>query len=284
MGRHERTSSGGQGEHRVRRFAQAFAADPVETLLYLPEEASRRGEHAVDYRVDGSWEERLHALLGMPWPCPDTARGGELWAVVAEEMAELGLDFGRHTYGHYSDADESLARAVWCTVLHKRPEVVVETGVARGVVSRIILEALEAGGRGHLWSVDLPHPFERGLHTQTGVAVPDRLRARWTYVEGSSRRRLPHLVRELGAVDVFVHDSLHTARNTRFEMDQIAGVLTPGGVMLVDDISTHQGFAPWTRDLNRADTLVCRSADGEGLFGVVHTNPYAGSQPLRRTA
>ena len=51
-------------------------------------------------------------------------------AGVGEELRRQGLEFGRHTYGAYSDADECLARAVWCTVRHQRPEVVVETGVA----------------------------------------------------------------------------------------------------------------------------------------------------------
>jgi hypothetical protein len=270
------------GEHRVRRFARAFAADPVETLLYLPEEAGRRHEHRVAFDVDESWEEHLHGLLHVPWPCPQAERAAQLWAVVAEELRQRGLEFGRHSYGYYSDADESLARAAWCTVLHRRPEVVVETGVARGVISRIVLEALAENGRGHLWSVDLPHPFEQRLHSQTGIAVPDRLRTRWTYVEGSSRRRLPHLVKELGTVDVFVHDSLHTARNTRFEMERIAGVLAPGGVMLVDDISTHQGFGPWTRVPDLADSLVCPSADREGLFGVVRTTTAVRTARFRR--
>jgi hypothetical protein len=255
-----------------------LAADPVEALLYLPEELSTRLEHPVAYRVDEAWEADLHGLLGAAWPCPQTARASELWATVAEELRERGLDFGRHTYGAYSDADECLARAVWCTVLHRRPEVVVETGVARGVITRVILEGLAENDRGHLWSVDLPHPFEPGLHDQTGVAVPDRVRSRWTYVEGSSRRRLPRLARELGTVDVFVHDSLHTARNTRFEMDRIARVLSPGGVMLVDDISTHQGFEPWTRAPGRAEALVCPSADREGLFGIVRTRPGPGDR------
>ena len=259
-------------EHRVLRFVQAFAADPVEALLYLPEEASKHHEHAVDFDVDVSWEEHLHNLLRAPWPCPQAERATQLWATAAEELRERGLAFGRHTYGSYSDADESLARAAWCTVRHSRPVIVVETGVARGVISRVILEALAENDRGRLWSVDLPYPFERGLDNQTGIAVPDRLRSRWTYVEGSSRRKLPGLVKELGQVDMFVHDSLHTARNTRFEMEQIAGVLAPGGIMLVDDISTHQGFAPWTRVPGMADALVCPSADHEGLFGVVRTS------------
>ena len=258
-------------EHRIRRFARALVADPVEALLYLPEEAARRREYQVPQPADEDWEARLHQLLGAPWPCDRTAGAQALWAAVGKELSDLGLAFGRHTYGAYSDADESLARAVWCTVLHRRPEVVLETGVARGVVSRFALEALAANGSGHLWSIDLPHPFERDLHSQTGAAVPDR--ARWTYIEGSSRRRLPRTLRELGRVDLFVHDSLHTARNTGFEMDRVGRALAPGGMMLVDDISTHQGFAGWVRtarDQGRSvDTLFCPSADGEGLFGVV---------------
>ncbi|GAA1269261.1 hypothetical protein GCM10009665_67250 [Kitasatospora nipponensis] len=261
------------GEHRVRRFARAFAADPVEALLYLPEEVSRQFEHPVDYPVDADWEQHLHHLLGAPWPCPQTPRAAALWSAVVAELRARGLAFGRHTYGQYSDADESLARAVWCTVVHRRAEVVVETGVARGVISRFVLAALEQNGGGHLWSVDLPHPFERSLHDQTGAAVPERYRPSWTYIEGSSRRRLPRLTRELGRVDVFVHDSLHTARNTRFEMGRIAEVLAPDGVMLIDDISTHQGFAPWLLDRPHAASLVCPSADGEGLFGVVRLRP-----------
>ena len=77
-----------------------------------------------------------------------------------------------------------MARAAWCTVLHQRPSVVVETGVARGVTSRVVLEALDRNERGHLWSIDLPHPREKDLHAQIGAAVPSSRRSRWSFVEG----------------------------------------------------------------------------------------------------
>lgn len=262
-----------EGFNRLRRLAGAFVTNPLEAAHLVPEGLASYFEHPVDYNVDSAWEPRLHQWLGAPWPCPQRRLGQELWETVANELHDRGMAFGRHTYGHYSDADAALGRAVWCTVLHLRPAVVVETGVARGITSRIMLEALERNGEGGLWSVDLPHPFERDLRIQTGAAVPDGLRSRWSYVEGSSRRRLPRLLRDLGRVDVFVHDSLHTARNTRFEMERVGRVLTPGGVMFVDDISTHQGFADWTRRTPQARTLICPSADGEGLFGVAGTQP-----------
>jgi hypothetical protein len=188
-------------------------------------------------------------------------------------LASQNLDYGRHTYGGYSDADTSLSRAVWCAVRHTRAEVVVETGVARGVTSRIVLEALRENQRGHLWSIDLPHPFDHQLHAQTGAAVTDACRGHWTYLEGSSSQRLPPLISSLGQLDVFVHDSLHTARNTLFEMGMAASVMSPQGIMLVDDISTHRGFSTFARRQPRYRTVVCPSADRKGLFGIAVNRP-----------
>src|SRR4026209_670223 len=42
--------------------------------------------------------------------------------------------------------------------------------------------------------------FPKHFFRQTVIAVPGRLRAAWTYVRGSSRRRLPSLVTELEAI------------------------------------------------------------------------------------
>ena len=262
-----------EAARRLRRLARSFATDPLEAARLVPEGLAVHFDHPVDYDVDGHWESRLHEWLGVPWPCPERHLGEEVWETAAEALHEGGLAFGRHTYGQYSDADAALGRALWCTVLHTRPATVVETGVARGITSRIVLEAMERNGTGHLWSVDLPHPFEPALRSQTGIAVPEDRRSRWSYVEGSSRRRLPGLLRELGRVDIFVHDSLHTARNTRFEMERAGRVLPPSGMMFIDDISTHQGFAAWTRRAPQARTLICPSADGEGLFGIVRIRP-----------
>jgi hypothetical protein len=129
------------------------------------------------------------------------------------------------------------------------------------VRSRVVLDALERNGRGHLWSVDLPHPFEPGIRDLIGAAVPQGSRKRWDYVEGSSRRRLPGLLAELGEVDVFIHDSLHTARNMRFEMDSVWKVLSPGGVMIIDDVH-NQSFREFVNDSPVPVSMVCRSGDG----------------------
>jgi len=210
---------------KLGRYLRGLMANPVEAALYIPEYISRRHEYHASYEPDLNWEVRLHNWLGAPWPCSERTKLDVLWRDIESELQTQGLRFGRQTYGEYSDVEISLARAAWCSVLHKRPSVVVETGVARGVTSRIVLEALNRNDQGHLWSIDLPHPFEKSLHAQTGAAVPGSRRTRWSYIEGSSRRRLPALLRSLAQVDLFIHDSLHTARNTRFEMEQALNAL-----------------------------------------------------------
>jgi hypothetical protein len=252
------------------RLMRALAADPIGAGRALPGEFRQR-HGSVKYgdgELDRDWFEHLHELLGASWPCAENERLGALLGEIGELLTALGLGTGRHTYGWYSDAEVSLCSAAWCTIVHRRPEVAIETGVAHGVTSRVILEALRRNDRGRLWSIDLPHPLERELHSQTGLAVPEDRRDRWTYLEGSSRRRLGPLVAGLGPVGLFVHDSLHTARNTVFEMEAVASALEPGGVMLIDDIKSHDGFAAFARRHPEYETLICESEDKIGVFGI----------------
>jgi Methyltransferase domain len=255
---------------RVLRFLRTFAADPVVVARALPGEIRQRsrGKQYLEAAVDEAWEEHLHSLLGVAWPCPQARRLDEIMTDIDARLATDGLAAGRYTYAWYSDAEGSLSRAVWCVAMHTRPEVVVETGVAHGVTSRIVLEALQQNDLGHLWSVDLPFPFDKRLHTETGAAVTDECRPRWSYLEGSSRQRLPPLVTEVGRINMFIHDSLHTARNTIFEMEQVASVMPIGGVMLIDDIKSHKGFVAFCRRHPGYKTIACESADKIGMFGI----------------
>jgi len=253
-----------------------FPTHPVQVAKALPGEwRQRRGKTPwTESDFDDHWYEHLHGLLGAPWPCPAAQELHGLLADIGELLTAKGLGTGRHTYGWYSDADIELCSAIWCTVRHIQPSIVIETGVAHGISSRIVLEGLTHNDNGHLWSIDLPHPLNHKLHGQTGVAVTDSCRPRWTYLEGESQQRLPPLVAEAGKVELFIHDSLHTAKNTLFEMEQAASIMTPGGIMLVDDIRGHDGFATFARRHPEYTTLLCSTADRQAGFGIaVYAEP-----------
>jgi len=251
-------------------IVREFPAHPVRVTRALPGEwRQRRGKNPwAESDFDDDWFERLHALLGAPWPCPEAAQVHGLLADISELLRAKGLGTGRHTYGWYSDADIELCSAIWCATRHIKPSVVIETGVAHGISSRIVLEALTQNDNGHLWSIDLPHPFNHKLHGQTGVAVTDSCRSRWTYIEGESQRRLPPVVADAGKAELFIHDSLHTAKNTLFEMEQAASIMSPGAAMLVDDIRGHDGFKTFARRHPEFKTVLCSTADRRAGFGL----------------
>jgi predicted O-methyltransferase YrrM len=143
-------------------------------------------------------------------------------------------------------ADSLLARCCYLACRLMAPDVVVETGVAYGVSSAFILSALRQNGRGTLHSVDLP-PLAEGTGRFWGVAVPEALRGRWRLHRASSARALPELLGSLGAVDLFVHDSLHTRRNMRREFEEVWPHLRSGGVILADDVERNRAFGELRR-------------------------------------
>jgi predicted O-methyltransferase YrrM len=267
-----------------------LAAHPVQVWtnavdVYVAQREQRRPP--CIYQWEREWELRLHEQLGAAWPCAARAEFERLWPEVMGELKAKGIRPGPQSFGSWNDGDPAMVRAVWCLTRHLRPENVVETGVAHGVTTRFILEALERNAKGHLWSIDLP-PLEKAWRGQVAVAVGGRFPKRWSYLKGSSRLRLPRVLALLGQIDLFLHDSLHSERNVRFEMSRAWARLRPGGALVVDDVDANWGFRKATQAIARQPekecAMVCeaeplhpdlRRFNSKGLFGIVLKDPAA---------
>src|SRR5215203_912663 len=162
-------------------------------------------------------------------------------------------------------ADSRFARLCYLSCRLISPSVVLETGVAYGVSSVYILQALEENGRGTLHSVDLP-PLSSEYEKFWGIAVPEALKSRWRLHRGSSTRALPRLLEEIGTVDLFVHDSLHTYRNMRREFDVGWPHLRNGAVLLGDDVERNRAWGE-LRQKNPALWRVVKDRESSPLHG-----------------
>jgi len=241
-------------------------ADGLDRVLARARNFAAGQPRRHEYAADQDWQRHLHERLGLNWPCTACREFEQLWPQIAEQARARGLALGRATYGGWDDADSGLARAVWCLSIHMAPAKVVETGVAHGVTSRVILEAFQRTGTGHLWSIDLP-AMDPSLHHEIGLAVPQDLRARWTYIAGTSRRRLPQLLNEVGPIDFFIHDSSHTERNVRFELDQASEAITRGAIV-ADDVDQSGAWAVFTAKLPKQTRFVVDADDASAQFGI----------------
>lgn len=148
------------------------------------------------------------------------------------------------------------AAIYYALVRELEPDLVVETGVANGNSSVAILAALERNDHGTLHSIDLPYG-ESSLEDQLmgdtlGSLVPKEFHHRWDFRRGYSQKVLPQLFVELDRkIDIFIHDSEHSAPCMMFEYELAWTWLRPKGVLLSDDI--HQNLAFKLFCENRAD-------------------------------
>lgn len=157
-----------------------------------------------------------------------------------QELADVAQESERREAALTRDAPPWAASRELTTLLYGltrslKPQVVVETGIGAGVSSRAILLAFEENARGHLSSIELPNP-RIGTLPRVGYLVPGSLEQRWTRLYGASRRLLPKLLRELGEIDIFLHDSRHSYHNQRTEYRTAWPHLRPGGVLISDDV------------------------------------------------
>ena len=204
----------------------------------------------------------LLALLGGPLSDPYEEEFREVWTDIENAFAD-----GGHAVGSGYDGGVSLARAAYTAVRHLKPDSVVETGVARGVTSRVVLEALKQNGVGHLWSIDLP-PLAVGWQASSALCVTSDLRENWTLIRGASRRSLPALVGERGCLGLFIHDSLHTYSNMMWEMNEVWPYLERGGLLLSDDVDDNYAFLDFAAKVGES-FVIAQEERRSGFIGAI---------------
>lgn len=147
----------------------------------------------------------------------------------------------------------------YATIRYLRPKVVIETGVASGLSTAYLLQAIADNEAGHLWSIDLPNVDSvsgrpsKYIPDQAmpGWLVPEGLKKNWTLVLGDARVQLPAVLAQTGTVDVFVHDSLHTYEHMSWEYNQVWERMPVGGVLLSHDVHINSAFADFCRERGR---------------------------------
>ena len=142
------------------------------------------------------------------------------------------------------EAVEAYGMWLYALVRLLQPRVVLETGVQNGCSTELILWAIHRNGTGRLYSIDSGPTSTDGSHAtawhQTKDGIPGRdilhgLRPHWDLTVGLTREELPGLCRQVGIVDIFWHDSDHSAENVRFEFSAVEDHIPSGGLLALHD-------------------------------------------------
>src|SRR2546425_3005903 len=94
------------------RVAAALARGPGEAVERIRERIAERRERRAGpsfYETEPEWEAKLHARLGVEWPCAARAEFDPLWRDVRRLLTEQNLTVGRGAYGGGGGAHPAVA-------------------------------------------------------------------------------------------------------------------------------------------------------------------------------
>lgn len=168
---------------------------------------------------------------------------------------------------------------LYWAVRQLNPKVIVQTGVCNGLSAAFMVLALaKNGSNGKLHAIDLPHIFNSADPAWKvkgkvyGVVIPEGKKSGWLapefyknhfqVLEGDAKILLPDLVKKLGNVDMFYHDSDHTYDHMTFEFNTVKPYLNKSSVVIADDIS-------WNASLwDFADEALVPAYNYRGSMGI----------------
>ena len=253
----------------------------VYYLAQRPREIAERVQNKMHH-----WMDRFSSPCGLPitaGPEDLTARVAHLLQVppallrVSGGLSELETHIAKQRshllqrpgpFGNFMNGTTTLGRLCYLACRQLRPRVVVETGVAYGVTSAYILQALEDNGYGELHSIDLP-PLGQNAESYVGYVIPQHLKIGWRLRVGSARNILPQVLRETGSIDIFVHDSLHTYRHMKWEFQSALQALRPGGLLISDDIEVNRAFEETIGRADIEEWVAVREDEKDAICGAM---------------
>lgn len=151
---------------------------------------------------------------------------------------------------------------LYAIVRFQEPSVVLETGVASGFSTAVVLEALDANDQGRLISCDLP-AFSPGASNSVGKAIPDDLRdsSRHSLLIGPDRKTIPKVVASGSSFDVVHYDSDKSYEGMKWALPYLWDALRPGGVLVFDDVQSNDAFPEFCEETGLEPLYVAKPSE-----------------------
>jgi predicted O-methyltransferase YrrM len=211
------------------------------------------------YRVASSWETASGPMLAAACRA-DTALVDDLVDEGRAILAALVERAATTTRRYPSDyaVEEETALFLYALVRLTQPNVAVETGVADGISTELMLAAMQQNGVGELHSIDIAD--------DVGGLVSDR--TRWTLhvVSPDGPEGCSGMIERLGRIDLFLHDGNHDRAYQAAEFAAAWEQLTPGGVLVSDDADWSYALLDFVAERGLAPVMLM---DRRKVLGLV---------------
>jgi predicted O-methyltransferase YrrM len=147
------------------------------------------------------------------------------------------------------NAESNLCVLLYALILLNGYKKVIETGVANGITTRVIMRALERTN-GTLHSFDILES-SRNVYTGPGNWIFHKLEP-----NRKIQQQLQNEVKLIGQCDIWLHDSNHGQTWQAFEFSLAWNQLAPNGVLLSDDVDASPAWGQASVDFLNQPAIV----------------------------
>jgi hypothetical protein len=182
----------------------------------------------------------------------------EMITAVSEDHSPSLLTNGEF-YPLYYNSNQKTLDLLRELIKVQRPGCVVETGVANGASTRVILQSFREFdlSNSSLWSFDIdPKVFSSELerNSQFNKQIID------------SPSSFLSAIKKIGTIDLFYHDSDHSYENQLLEYNTAWDALSHHGILMSDDVNWSNAFLDFCKKVNRAPLLLSDSGKFCGMI------------------
>ena len=155
--------------------------------------------------------------------------------------AYIKTGLANHRRGNEIDRQAFFGRRIgWYAIVRAtKPLIVVETGTEKGLGSLVLAEALLKNGAGRLITID--------MEPSAGLLIGDQYAG---VIERVIKDSLL-AISKIDQIDLFIHDSDHSAEHEAREFEILQSCLTPDGIVLSDNSHATTELAKWSLRNNR---------------------------------
>jgi predicted O-methyltransferase YrrM len=244
------------------KLRRSIAASPIARGAALPlrtKMVARYDAHLIGQSA--AWLVRDRETTNFTYDLNSLNRDQLAWFISAITGAGIGqvrawmqeLEDDSHLAGHLTGRLRSnprrricatephwARRAGWYAIVRAaQPDHVVETGTHLGLGSSVIAAALLRNGHGRLTTIDIDPEAGYLIGEPWASAIDRRV--------GSSI----DILKALGSVDIFLHDSLHTYDYETKELTAVEPSLRANAIILSDNAHESSALSDWAERTGR---------------------------------
>ena len=160
---------------------------------------------------------------------------------------------------------------IYFLMINFKPNIVLETGVAAGLSSRCILEALKKNEKGKLYSSDFPYFRLKNPEKYIGIMVPEKLKKNWHLEILGDDKNIKKFKLKINYADIILYDSDKRYSGKVKFFEAVKSLLRSNTIIVIDDLHNDSFFLEYVKK-NKCKNWFIVESKRKHIVGIILPN------------